>query len=123
MVHAEFLVILERERAPQTLDLIRARHRVAQTATPRVVVVEGSSPDTEARLRAIPGVRAVTAGDLASANLEGLDQAEALFARAWMSRMTESQPKKRRRGDGAAWDAPGVDSRHRPTFKSGESSD
>jgi hypothetical protein len=122
MAHPEFLVILEVERASQTLDLIRARHRIAQTASLRVVVVEGSSPDTEAQMRAIPGVRAVTARDLAPESFEGLDEAEALFARAWVSRM-KSFASKRRRGEGSAWDAPGVDSPDLPTRTSGDRSD
>lgn len=103
----ELLVILEGERAAQALDRIRAGHRVAQEASPRVVVVEAAAPDEEARMRAIPGVRAViTGGDPAPDAVEGLDQGDVLFARAWSLRMKGA---KRRAGEGLPWDAPGLE--------------
>lgn len=114
----EFLVILEGERAAQALDRIRAGHRVAQEASPRVVVVEGAAPDEEARMRAIPGVRAVIAGgDLAPESIEGLDEGDVLFARAWVHRMKGA---KRRRSEGLPWDAPGLEPPDLPTARSRE---
>ncbi|HEX9437452.1 MAG TPA: hypothetical protein VGA16_09890 [Candidatus Limnocylindria bacterium] len=109
----ELLVILTTEGTARTLDLIRERHRVLQQASPRVVLI-GAGPADAEHVSALPGVKAVTSGDLPS--LEGLDDGEALFVRAWVAR-TKELPSKRRRGGGLSWDAPGSeppDPRRRP---------
>src|SRR3989442_4953442 len=56
---SELLVVLERQSA-QTRERIGAGHRIAQQLSPRLLVVQGSRLDDEARLPAIPGVVEVT---------------------------------------------------------------
>jgi hypothetical protein len=116
---SEVLVILGSERATQALEEIRTLYRVAQMASARVLVVEASGPDAEGQMRAIPGVRAITASDLPAESFEGLDQAESLFARAWMQRARRSASRPRR-GEGQAWDARGLDPPDLPTLDSGK---
>lgn len=101
----ELLVILGGAHAADARDRIRKDHRVSQQASPRVIVVDCERGD-ETRVGAIPGVMAVARGDVPSDALEGLDGGERLFVRGWIARMREL-PSKRRRGEGAAWDAPG----------------
>ncbi len=104
---SELLVVLGGDRRSEALARIHDGHRVTQTASPRLLVVSGSGPDDAQRLRAIPGVTAVTDGDLPPDGLAGLDEGEALFARAWAARTSVSAAKRRR--DGLAWDAPGAE--------------
>lgn len=101
----ELLVILAGEHVADARDRIRRDHRVSQQASPRVIVID-RWPGDEARVSAIPGVRAVTTGDLPPELLEGLDDGEILFIRGWVTRIQEL-PSKRRRGEGTSWDAPG----------------
>ena len=101
----ELLVILGGERAAEALNQLRNSYRVTQSASPRVVVIE-AGPGEAGRLRAIPGVKVVTAGELPSEGMEGLDDGEALFVEAWVSRINEL-PLKQRPGEGLPWDAPG----------------
>jgi hypothetical protein len=101
--NGEYLVILDRESAPETLAALAAQGRVTQVASPRVVVVvtgPGGHPPT-----LLPGVLAVTDGELNPLVAETLDETERLFAAAWASRMTGPSPQ--RRGEGLAWDTPG----------------
>lgn len=101
----ELLVIMRGERANEAIKQLSANYNVQQVASPRVVVVEGAQNEL-AGLRAVPGVLAATAGELPPAVLEGLDESEALFVAAWLSR-TKGGTSKQRPGEGLAWDAPG----------------
>ena len=102
----EFLVILDPSAAAEGLKRLRESHRVTQVGSPRVVVVSvlpGETPPSSST----PGVVAVSGGTLPSGLLERLDESEALFATAWVSRMTG--PEKQRRGAGLPWDASGFE--------------
>lgn len=102
----EVLVILRGGPTAESLVQVCAGCRVQQSASARVGVVEcpsGGLSEWSAR----PGVTVVTGGgDLPPGALEGLDDGEALFVTAWMSRNQEA-PGKQRRGEGLSWDAPG----------------
>ncbi len=104
---AELLVVLGGDRASEALVRIRDGHRVTQAASARLIVVSASEPGEAEQLRAIPGVTAVTTGELPPADLAELDESEALFARGWAARPGLSAAKRRR--DGLAWDAPGAE--------------
>ena len=76
---------------------------MVHTASPRLVVGEPAASD--AAVRGIEGVVAVSAGELPQSLLDRLAPEEQLFATAWASRMAETP--KQRRGEGMAWDARG----------------
>jgi len=99
--NGEYLVILHRQSAPEALPV---RFRVTQVVSPRVVVVQ-TSPGEPPPSASLPGVLAVTDGELNPEVTETLDETEALFVAAWTSRMTG--PPKQRRGDGLSWGASG----------------
>jgi hypothetical protein len=79
--------------------------RVVHTASPRLVVGERAAPASDAAVRGIEGVVAVSDGELPQSLLDRLGPEEQLFATAWASRMA-ADPKERR-GEGLAWDARG----------------
>ena len=76
---------------------------MVHTASPRLVVGEPAASD--AAVRGIEGVVAVSDGDIPQALLDRLRPEEQLFATAWASRMAAGP--KERRGEGLAWDARG----------------
>jgi len=78
---------------------------VVHTASPRLVVGERAAAASEAAVRGIEGVVAVSDGELPQALLDRLGPEEQLFATAWASRMATGP--KERRGQGMAWDAHG----------------
>ncbi len=104
-VGRELLVILSGDRAQESFKQVSANYKVQHEASPRVFVVEGGQGEL-VKLRSISGVLAATAGDLPPKVLESLDDGEALFVAAWLSRIKEGSSKQRR-GDGLSWDAPG----------------
>lgn len=102
----EFLVILDPSAGAEVVKRLRQSHRVTQVGSPRVVVVSvlpGETPPSSS----IPGVVAVSGGTLPPGLVERLDEGEALFVTAWVTRMTG--PEKRRRGEGLPWDASGFE--------------
>lgn len=101
----EVLVVIGEQRAAEAFKQLSSGYSVRQVASPRVVVVDGSV-GVLAGLRSIPGVTVVTRGDAPSGLTEGLDEGEALFVAAWLSRSEEGPPKQRP-GEGLPWDAPG----------------
>jgi hypothetical protein len=101
----DVLIVISDDRAAEEFKQLSAGYRVSQVASPRVVVVEGS-PGALAGLRSIPGVTVVTGSDTPPGLTEGLDEGEALFVAAWLSRSKEGPPKQRP-GEGLPWDAPG----------------
>ena len=102
----EVLVILDPLSAAKTQERLRISHRITQVGSPRVVVV-AVSPEETPPSPSTPGVVAVSSGALPPGVMEELDEQEALFVRAWASRMTG--PQKQRRGEGLPWDAPGFE--------------
>jgi hypothetical protein len=101
----EFLVILEPAAAEEALEHLRSGHQVTQIGSPRVVVAV--SPGEAPPSPSIPGVVAVSGGAMPPDIGEELDEREALFVAAWVSRM--KGPEKQRRGEGLPWDAPGFE--------------
>ena len=84
---------------PQRQAVMRAAPAV-QIISPRVFT---SVTADAARLRSMPGVGVVLTGGEAVASLPQLDESEALFAQAWLSRTGKS---KQRPGEGLDWDTP-----------------
>lgn len=101
----DLLVILSGDRAAESFKQVSANYRVHHVASPRIIAVE-CPPGELAGLRSIPGVTVVTSGGVPSKVMEGLDDSEALFVTAWLSRIKE-EPAKQRLGEGLSWDAPG----------------
>lgn len=101
----ELLVILSGDRALESFKQVSANCRVHHSASPRVVVVECLQSEL-AELRSIPGVTVVTGGDSPPEVMDSLNDSEALFVAAWLSRIKEG-PSKRRLSEGLSWDAPG----------------
>ncbi len=101
---AELLVILERGRETEARDRIRKDHRIQQQAS-RVLVVDLDEGHEEG-VAQIPGVAAVTRGEVPPDVAATLSEGDALFVRGWITRMRQ-RSSKRRPGEGAAWDAPG----------------
>jgi hypothetical protein len=102
----EFLVILDPAAPAEALEDLRGSYRVTQIGSSRVVVV-AVSPGEEPPSSTAPWVVAVSGGAPPPDIIEGLDEHETLFVRAWASRM--ASPKKQRRGEGLPWDAPGFE--------------
>jgi hypothetical protein len=89
---------LPADTASHALSAVEVRH----TASPRVHVVSGP-PDALAALRTISGLHVITADVDDSRVPADLEEGDALFVEAWLSR----RAPKVRRGDGSSWDAPG----------------
>jgi hypothetical protein len=102
--NGEYLVILNRESAPETLAALSAQFRVTQVVSPRVVIVS-TGPGEHPPPASLPGVLAATNGELNPMVAATLDETEMLFAAAWASRVTG--PPKQRKGEGLSWDSPG----------------
>jgi len=103
----ELLVIISGERAEESFKQVSASYKVRHVASPRVVVVEGAENEL-AKLRAISGVTVVASGDVPPGVMGKLDEGEALFVAAWLSRIKEGSSKQRL-GEGLSWDAPGFE--------------
>jgi hypothetical protein len=103
----ELLIVMSEGSAddagPQLLDGFPIVHAVSR----RVFVIETPVDAGSTEIDALPGVAAVSEGGLAPEILEGLDETEALFVKAWSRKREES--KKQRRGEGLDWDAVGFD--------------
>lgn len=103
----ELLVIVTTDRTEEMFRQISARYKVQQVASPRVMIVEGDESEL-AELKQIPGVTDVSTGTVPPEIANKLDEGEALFVAAWISRNTGEQ-KKQRPGEGLSWDAPGFE--------------
>ena len=102
----ELLVILDRAAAADTLERLRRHHRVTQVGSPRIVVVQ-VSPRELAPSPSTPGMLAVSSGAVPDSILEELEDTERLFVKAWESRMSTSD--WRRKGAELSWDATGFE--------------
>ena len=107
------LVIIIGDRAEESFKRISADYKVRQVASPRVFTVEADQSEL-AKLRAVSGVTVVTSGDAPPGIMEKLDEGEALFVAAWLSRRKEGSSKQRL-GEGLSWDAPGFTPPDAPT--------
>ena len=98
----EVLVILEPSVSAAARASIARTAAPAQSISKRVyiAVVEDS---VVPRLRSMPGVSTIISSGERAQSLPPLDEAESLFAQAWL---TKQGPAKQRRGDGLDWDTP-----------------
>ena len=99
---AEVLVILEPSITAAAREAVTRAAAPTQSISNRVytAVVDDSRL---ARLRSMSGVASIIGSADKTRNLPPLDQAESLFAQAWLSRQGQV---KQRRGDGLDWDTP-----------------
>jgi len=98
----ELLIVITGQPTAETVNELRERYQVTQSASPRVLLARGQ-PDRG--WPPPPGVHVFATPDIPDEVLRALDPAESLFVAAWQLR---AQPK-RRRGDGLDWDAPGFE--------------
>ena len=103
----ELLVIMSEGSVDSDSAGLAEGFRIVHAVSRRVFVIESPAGTTSADLAALPGVAALSKGDVAPEIFEGLDETEALFVRAWSRRKEES--KTQRRGDGMDWDAGGFE--------------
>lgn len=108
---AEFLVLLD--DGAEGLGRLRRSHRVTQTASSRLAVVEGPPGTGPEALRAIEGVAAVASSGDSLPAPSPLTPEETLFADAWSMR-TGAGSGGDRPGEGLSWDAPGFSPPDRP---------
>lgn len=100
----ELLVVVNEDVPAGALRDLLAAGAATQMLLPRLVLIQPDQGAVE-RLRAMPGVRAVyRAGETPDPEVLGLDDEETFFVGAWQLRAQG----KTRRGDGLAWDAPGL---------------
>ena len=98
----EVLVILESSVTDAARAAVTRAAPPTQSISNRVftaVVDDSALP----RLRSMPGVARVISNTGEAPDLPQLNDAESLFARAWLSRQGQA---KQRRGDGLDWDTP-----------------
>jgi hypothetical protein len=96
----EVLVVLDQDAAPEAMQAVRTHGAVTQILAPALVLV---SPANAAWFSGLPGVRFVLEDEVPEAVRNDLDASERILVDAWEAR----RRPKRRRGEGAAWDAPG----------------
>ncbi len=103
----EIFVVLEAERpgmpAADVVSLLRAFGSVVGRLPPRLVLLAAPA-ERAAEVTGVPGVAGAFTGELPPALRETFDEAERLFADAWVARHTEEPPPP---GDGLPWDSPG----------------
>ena len=103
----ELLVILEDDSSIAGGGELFDRFRVVHAVSPTVFVVELPTDVSAVEVGAIPGVAAVSDGAVAPELIAGLEEAEALFVRAWARRI--ELPRPLRPGEGLDWDACGFE--------------
>lgn len=103
----ELLVILDGDSPVADGGGIFDRFRIVHSISPTVFVIELHGDTSAAEVAAVPGVAAVSEGAVAPELVAGLDEAEALFVRAWARRLVEPAPA--RPGDGWDWDTSGFE--------------
>jgi hypothetical protein len=99
---AEVLVILEPSINEAAREAVTRAAVPTQSISNRVftaIVDDTALP----RLRSMPGVANVLSSAQHAQNLPQLNDAESLFAQAWLSRQGQA---KQRRGEGLDWDTP-----------------
>jgi hypothetical protein len=99
---SEILVILSPMATAENRQAIQRIAPPMQSISGRVFLAQ-IQPAALAQLHSMPGVAQVLTGTGGSAALAGLDEAETLFAQAWVSRQGQT---KQRIGEGLDWDTP-----------------
>jgi hypothetical protein len=103
----ELLVILDGDSPVAGGGGSLDRFRIVHAVSPTVFVIELPGDTSAAEVAAVPGVAAVSEGAVAPELVAGLDEAEALFVRAWARRL--GVPGQPRPGEGLDWDARGFE--------------
>jgi len=103
----ELLVIMSEGSIDSDSAGLADGFRIVHAVSRRVFVIEPPAGIASTDVAALPGVAAMSEGDVAPEILEGLDETEALFVQAWSKRKGES--KTQRRGEGLDWDAGGFE--------------
>jgi hypothetical protein len=103
----ELLVIVSNDVAGSGGTVFPDRFPIVHAASSRVFVIKLPADASSGDVATLPGVTAVTRGGSTPEILEGLEEMEALFVRAWSKRKEESATQ--RRGEGLDWDADGFE--------------
>ena len=103
----ELLVIMSEGSVDSDSAGLADGFRIVHAVSRRVFVIESPAGTASTDVAALPGVAAMSKGDVAPEILEGLDETEALFVQAWSRR--EGESKTQRRGEGLDWDADGFE--------------
>jgi hypothetical protein len=103
----ELLVILDGGSPVAVGSEYFDRFRIVHAASPSVLVIELPGDTSAAEVAAVPGVVAVSDGAVVPELIAGLDEGEALFVRAWASRL--GGPTPTRPGEGLDWDTGGFE--------------
>ena len=103
----ELLVIMSEGSVDSDSAGLADGFRIVHAVSRRVFVIDSSADAGSTDVAALPGVVAMSEGDVAPEILEGLDETEALFVQAWSRR--KGKPKTQRRGEGLDWDAGGFE--------------
>jgi len=98
----EVLVILEPSVAEAARGAITRAAVPTQSISNRVYIAVADDA-VVSRLRSMPGIATIIVSGEHATTLPPLNEAEALFAQAWLSRQGQV---KERRGDGLDWDTP-----------------
>jgi hypothetical protein len=109
----QILVVLksEKSRKRSGSTLIKSiRGRILQTYGPHVLIVEATTEQADS-LKQQPDVLGVFEGQASDKLLGGLDETGKMGVAAWNERHTASfrAAKKKRKGEGMAWDHPDYD--------------
>lgn len=103
----ELLVIMSEGSVDSDSAGLADGFRIVHAVSRRVFVIEPPAGIASTDVAALPGVAAMSEGDVAPEMLEGLDETEALFVQAWSKR--KGEPKTQRRGERLDWDAGGFE--------------
>jgi hypothetical protein len=99
---AECLIILQSSIPPADYQAVMGMVTPTQTISPRVFLA-ALSPTALTHLRAMAGIEVVLTGEEPVGALPLLEDAELLFASAWLSKQGQI---KQRSGEGLDWDTP-----------------
>ena len=103
----ELLVIVSSEPTGRGVEVLPERFPIVHAVSSRVFVIALPADGRSAELAALPGIASVSRSGPDSEILDGLDEMETLFVRAWSRRKEEFGA--RRRGEGLDWDANGFE--------------
>jgi hypothetical protein len=99
---AEALIVLQPSIAAASREALARLAPATQSISDRVFLTTAAEAVLD-RLRGMDGVADVLTGPAPTTHLPDMDEAEALFVRAWLSTRGIA---KMRRGEGLAWDTP-----------------
>lgn len=102
----KILVIAGMEDGDDLLRRLGGASTISMVLSPRVFVLQASSPTVEA-ISDLPGVVLASAGEIPEEALLGMSEAEATQIAAWNLRI--AQKDKTRPGEGMEWDAEGFE--------------